>query len=83
MRYNFKLNGRKLVNGDYKSPETTYAEFNDNLNTDDIEHIVNILKNGQKMLGIYSKYRDNMHIKNVATMLENFETKFCSQEYKR
>ena len=70
---NFKLKGRTLLNGDFKSPDMPYAVFDDGVGKQVVKEIVCNLNKGSELLSIYKQYRDNMHIKNITDMLSKME----------
>lgn len=71
---NFKIKDRKLLNADIISPEIVYAEFSDALVDGVAEGMVNSMNCGHEMLTIYSDFRDDLHITNVADMLKKMES---------
>jgi hypothetical protein len=73
--------GDKLLNADIISPEFVYATLNNGLTEQAKVEIFLTLRCGAQMLDLYKATRDNMHISNVAHMLEDMETIFQYYEY--
>jgi hypothetical protein len=66
--------GDKLLNEDVISPEFVYATLNEKLTEQAKVEIFVTLRCGAQMLDLYRATRDNMHISNIADMLEKMET---------
>lgn len=82
---NFKIKNRKMLNADIISPEIVYASFSDELVDGVAEGMVNSMNCGHEMLTIYSDFRDDLHITNVADMLKKMEAvyqKWSEEDYR-
>jgi hypothetical protein len=73
-----RLEGYTLIHGEIISPEVVIAKFNPGLTLATVKEMVAALNHGHEMLMLYKQHRDNMHIANVAVMLERMET-ICMQ----
>ena len=76
-----ELHGSKLIHGDIKDPKIEIAEFTNVLKRCDQKSLVVTLNNGDDMLRLYQKYRDNLHINSVVELLEQMEEVYQKWNY--
>ena len=71
--FNVIRKGNHLLNADIIHPETSYATFNEGLAEQTKDELTLALQHGDKMLHLYESFRDNLHISNVTSMIEEME----------
>ena len=68
-----KKNGNKIVSADIVVPTVEIGEFNDALTLQAKNELINSVNFGSRMLSVYIKHRDNMHVANILKMCEEME----------
>lgn len=76
----FKLKGRKILAGEFISPDHVVAEFSDQVNPEDI---FTDIEYGLKLAKICQKYKHLSDIKNIDKMLDEITQENLEYSYKK
>lgn len=76
-----KLHGNDLLNADIISPPTVVASFKPGYTGHFKKEVELTINHGALMLAAYNRHRDNLHVANVARMIEEMERIHREHEY--